>query len=68
LFFFKILQQTYGQWQIVFGILACTYILGSLAFLFFGSGKLQKWNNPPEQGEPEEEGVPLKVKPATISS
>jgi MFS transporter, ACS family, solute carrier family 17 (sodium-dependent inorganic phosphate cotransporter), other len=48
--------------------LACTYILGSLAFLFFGSGELQKWNNPPERGEPIEEGVPLKVKPATISS
>lgn len=56
-------QQTYGQWQIVFGILAATYILGSLAFLVMGSGELQRWNSPPERIrtiQDTEEAVPLK--------
>jgi ACS family sodium-dependent inorganic phosphate cotransporter len=47
----------------VFGILACTYIFGSLAFIFMGSGELQSWNNPPEIGDRNknpEEGEPLK--------
>lgn len=66
LFFFLIffLQQTYGQWQIVFGILAATYIFGSLAFLFMGSGELQPWNSPPERHnrppQDAEEALPLK--------
>lgn len=56
-------QQTYGQWQIVFAILAATYILGSFAFLLMGSGELQPWNNPPEQHpfrRDPEEALPLK--------
>lgn len=57
-------QQTYGQWQIVFGILAASYIFGSLAFLFMGTGELQPWNNPPERiNRPihdTEEALPLK--------
>lgn len=59
-----LLQNTYAQWQIVFGILAATYILGSLAFLIMGSGNLQPWNTPPERNgnalHEQEEGVPLK--------
>lgn len=57
------LQQTYGQWQIVFAILAATYILGSFAFLTMGSGELQPWNNPPEPHQSQrdaEEALPLK--------
>lgn len=61
---YNYLQQTYEQWQIVFGILAGAYILGSLAFLFMGSGELQPWNNPPERRnrsiEDTEEALPLK--------
>lgn len=56
-------NQTYGQWQIVFWILAIIYIVGSLAYLIMGSGELQPWNNPPEKGALDnretEEGVPL---------
>lgn len=61
--FFNDQQQTYGQWQIVFGILAATYILGSLAFLTMGTGELQAWNNPPEHNQchrDAEEALPLK--------
>uniref|UniRef100_U5EX23 Putative permease of the major facilitator superfamily n=1 Tax=Corethrella appendiculata TaxID=1370023 RepID=U5EX23_9DIPT len=65
-------NQTYGQWQIVFWILAGTYILGSLAYLFMGTGELQEWNNPPEIGakpRETEEGVPLnQTKTPQISS
>lgn len=56
-------QETYGQWQIVFGILAASYIFGSLAFLFMGTGELQPWNNPPERNrslQDTEEALPLK--------
>lgn len=56
-------QQTYEQWQIVFGILAGTYIFGSLAFLFMGTGEMQPWNNPPERNRSShdtEEALPLK--------
>uniref|UniRef100_A0A1B0D7V5 Uncharacterized protein n=1 Tax=Phlebotomus papatasi TaxID=29031 RepID=A0A1B0D7V5_PHLPP len=62
--FLAVVVQTYGQWQIVFGILAGVYIFGSLVYLIFGTGELQEWNNPPERkkkGEEDaEEGVPLK--------
>lgn len=60
---FLFFQQTYGQWQIVFSILAATYIIGSLAFLTMGTGELQPWNNPPERIrslQNAEEAVPLK--------
>lgn len=59
-------QNTYGQWQIIFGIVAASYLVGALSFLLFGKGELQSWNNPPEkngvalQDMRAEEGVPLK--------
>lgn len=69
-FYFK--QQTYGQWQIVFAVLAATYIFGSLAFVIMGSGELQAWNNPPERPSKSvketEEAVPLKNKTPAIAS
>ncbi|GLH02449.1 Putative inorganic phosphate cotransporter-like protein [Gryllus bimaculatus] len=37
-------QQTYGQWRIVFGIIAATYGLGAIVYLALGSGELQPWN------------------------
>ncbi|XP_058815348.1 sialin [Topomyia yanbarensis] len=55
-------NQTYGQWQIVFWILAVVYIVGSSAYVLMGTGELQSWNNPPERGitnHEAEEGVPL---------
>uniref|UniRef100_A0A182VUX8 Major facilitator superfamily (MFS) profile domain-containing protein n=1 Tax=Anopheles minimus TaxID=112268 RepID=A0A182VUX8_9DIPT len=55
-------NQTYGQWQIVFWILAVIYITGSTAYVIMGTGELQAWNNPPEKGDGNgetEEGVPL---------
>lgn len=56
-------NQTYGQWQIVFWILAIVYIVGSSAYLIMGTGELQAWNNPPEKGaiNETEEGVPLNL-------
>ncbi|KAG8297449.1 hypothetical protein J6590_036239 [Homalodisca vitripennis] len=61
-------QQTYGQWIIVFWILACTYVCGGLVFLIFGSGELQPWNSPSTARRPadvemqvkEKEAVPLR--------
>ncbi|XP_076626570.1 putative inorganic phosphate cotransporter isoform X1 [Colletes latitarsis] len=41
-------NQSYAQWSIIFWILACTYCFGALTFAFFGTGELQKWNNPLE--------------------
>uniref|UniRef100_A0AAG5D7W2 Major facilitator superfamily (MFS) profile domain-containing protein n=1 Tax=Anopheles atroparvus TaxID=41427 RepID=A0AAG5D7W2_ANOAO len=55
-------NQTYGQWQIVFWILAVVYITGSSAYVIMGTGELQAWNNPPEPEDANretEEGVPL---------
>lgn len=70
---FSLWQQTYGQWQIVFGILAGSYIFGSFAFLFFGKGDIQPWNNPPERDhamidKDSEEGVPLKKSNSMIKN
>ncbi|XP_076654756.1 putative inorganic phosphate cotransporter [Halictus rubicundus] len=39
-------NQTHAQWRIIFWILASTYCFGALVFAIFGSGELQKWNNP----------------------
>lgn len=63
-------NQTYGQWQIVFGILAATYIFGAVAYVIMGSGELQSWNNPPEKSNIQdvELSVPLKSKNNTVSS
>ncbi|KAG4066879.1 hypothetical protein HA402_012946 [Bradysia odoriphaga] len=55
-------DKSYGQWQIVFGVLAFTYIFGGLFYVVFGSGELQAWNTPPEKNRrPDtEEALPLK--------
>lgn len=68
--FYSNLQQTYGQWQIVFAILAVIYLVGSTAYLFMGSGELQSWNTPPERKSDQdtEQGVPLNQKTPQISS
>lgn len=68
-------NQTYAQWSIIFWILAGTYLVGALTFAIFGSGELQKWNNPEESdakksanvedADNPEESVPLNGK--TIS-
>ncbi|XP_034952243.1 sialin [Chelonus insularis] len=39
-------NQTYHQWSIIFWILAGIYIFGACVYLIFGTGELQKWNNP----------------------
>ncbi|XP_065356604.1 sialin [Calliphora vicina] len=57
-------DKSYHQWQIVFWILAATYISGAVVYVVLGSGELQPWNNPPERKKVSdvhaEEGVPLK--------
>lgn len=60
------MQQSYGQWQIVFGVLAGTYLFAGVVYVLLGSGELQPWNNPPEKNpevEAVEEEVPLKKIP-----
>ncbi|XP_011136640.1 sialin isoform X1 [Harpegnathos saltator] len=39
-------NQTYTQWTIVFWTLAAMYCIGAIVFVTFGTGELQKWNNP----------------------
>ncbi|XP_034952204.1 uncharacterized protein [Chelonus insularis] len=41
-------NQTYGQWQVIFWILATIYIIGASMYIVFGTGELQKWNTPNE--------------------
>ncbi|XP_054737160.1 putative inorganic phosphate cotransporter [Anastrepha obliqua] len=57
-------NESYHQWQIVFGILAGTYISSAIVYIIMGSGELQPWNNPPERKRRSvanaEEGEPLK--------
>ncbi|EDW87691.1 sialin [Drosophila yakuba] len=57
-------DNSFHSWQIVFWILAATYISGAVVFAILGSGELQPWNNPPERVKisdiNQEEGVPLK--------
>ncbi|CAH2043218.1 unnamed protein product, partial [Iphiclides podalirius] len=52
-------HNTYEQWQIVFYILAGTYVLGALCFVCFGSGELQPWNSPNEPAPSGAEQQPL---------
>ncbi|KAH8377146.1 hypothetical protein KR093_003693, partial [Drosophila rubida] len=58
-------NQTFHQWQIVFWILAATYISAAIVFVVIGTGELQSWNNPPERKKigdvAQEEGMPLKT-------
>ncbi|XP_026826016.1 putative inorganic phosphate cotransporter isoform X2 [Ooceraea biroi] len=66
-------NQTYTQWTIIFWILAVTYFIGALTFAIFGTGELQKWNNPFNSSQKKKneitvedvESIPLKNK--TIS-
>lgn len=63
-------NQTYTQWTIIFWTLAATYFTGAVTFALFGTGELQKWNNPSDNetkknGATVEDGVesvPLKSK------
>ncbi|KPJ12870.1 Sialin [Papilio machaon] len=48
-------NNTYEQWQIVFYILAGTYLLGALCFVTLGSGELQPWNSPAPAATRQEE-------------
>lgn len=44
-FFLFLTQNTYGQWQIIFGIVSVTYLVGCIAFLTMGKGELQVRKN-----------------------
>ncbi|XP_013166901.1 PREDICTED: sialin [Papilio xuthus] len=55
-------NNTYEQWQIVFYILAGTYLLGALCFVTLGSGDLQPWNSPAPPA-PRQEEEPLNEHP-----
>ncbi|XP_043470642.1 putative inorganic phosphate cotransporter [Leptopilina heterotoma] len=39
-------KENVSQWRSVFSLTAGIYILGAVAFLLFGSTKVQKWNDP----------------------
>lgn len=36
----------------MFWILSGTYFVGAMAFLFFGQGEIQPWNNGPPRQQP----------------
>lgn len=56
-------ENTFATWSCVFWILAFTYIFGAIFYLIFGTGKLQKWNNPDDHyGRDDKELQPLKTK------
>lgn len=65
-----IFQASFGQWQILFTILAGIYIFGAVVYLLGGTGELQSWNNaePTANGhldEDTEASHPLKVMNST---
>ncbi|KAL1115819.1 hypothetical protein AAG570_006109, partial [Ranatra chinensis] len=39
-------NQTFSQWQIVFSVLAGTYLFGSMIYLFLGTAEQLEWNTP----------------------
>uniref|UniRef100_A0A182K207 Major facilitator superfamily (MFS) profile domain-containing protein n=1 Tax=Anopheles christyi TaxID=43041 RepID=A0A182K207_9DIPT len=43
---FTVQQSTMEEWQYVFMIGAAAYIVPALIFVIFGSGQVQKWNEP----------------------
>lgn len=43
---FTVQQSTMEEWQYVFMIGAAAYIVPALIFIVFGSGQVQKWNEP----------------------
>ncbi|XP_052126714.1 sialin [Frankliniella occidentalis] len=53
-------NDSYGQWQIIFGILSGAYIFGAIIYLVLGTGELQPWNSPKGKGEKEPESYPLR--------
>lgn len=55
-------ESSFDTWKYVFLVLVATYIFGSLFYLIFGTGSLQKWNNPDEYGRDGKELQPLKSK------
>ncbi|KAK3923783.1 Sialin [Frankliniella fusca] len=57
-------NDSYGQWQIIFGILSATYFFGAIIYLILGTGELQEWNSPKNKGEKEPESYPLRTSAA----
>lgn len=55
-------ESSFATWKYVFWILVFAYIFGSMFYLVFGTGKLQKWNNPDEYSQDGKELQPLKSK------
>jgi hypothetical protein len=56
-----LVQQTYAQWRVVFGIVAGTYAVGAVVYAAFGTGKLQPWNAVlPATDEDAPEKIPLR--------
>lgn len=56
-------QNTIDEWSIIFIIGAVVYIIPALIFVFFGSGKIQPWNDHPTKtvSETVEEKTPNTV-------
>lgn len=53
-------QDSFGQWQIIFGILSVVYLFGAVIYLLLGTGELQRWNSPESEKEKEPESYPLR--------
>ena len=52
------MQQTRGEWQIVFFISSGIYIFGGVIYMIFATGRLQRWAL--ESEDVNQEGVELK--------
>ncbi|XP_055625542.1 sialin-like [Toxorhynchites rutilus septentrionalis] len=50
-------QSTMQEWQYVFAIGAAAYIVPALVFILFGSGMVQKWNEPEQSNEPSKKAI-----------
>ncbi|XP_055598417.1 sialin-like [Uranotaenia lowii] len=48
-------RSTMDEWQYIFGIGAAAYILPALVFVIFGSGAVQKWNEPDQHGRSQQQ-------------
>jgi sugar phosphate permease len=54
-FRFVLLQSSANAWQKAFWIAAAVYIVGTLIFVVFGTGRRQPWGVPPDHPKPDAE-------------
>lgn len=72
--FFFSLQESVSQWRVIFFLTAGIYVIGALAFVLFGSVKVQPWNDPTMHknnsrlyGFPEVPSIPESLKDTKVN-